>query len=248
MKMRKPIITALLHPINLSMLALAAAAGLCSAWWLFPLGLLLWLLMVIVVARDPSLQIRHTVQSRTPLARRFQSKFDRIERLQVKIFNAINSANSVNRRVLQPVMDDVSALTDQAYKLCQRSTALENYRLVSEKNEDLESEWVRLSKQVEGASDLVAQREYQQSLDALERRLGKHRQAVAFLDRIDAQMEGLASSLQSVLTEVIRLQAIGEESVRLGRDELLKMLQVEESELRRFEVTPQEISQVSAEG
>jgi hypothetical protein len=229
------------------MLALATAAGLCAAWWLFPLGLLVWALMVVMVARDPSLRMRHTVQSRTPLARRFQEKFDRIERMQVNIFNAITSASATNRRALQPVMDEVSELTNQAFELCQRSTALENYRLVSEKNEDLEAEWVRLNQQVDEASDPVVQREYQQSLDALERRLVKHRQAVAFLDRVDAQMEGLASAMQSVLTEMIRLQAMGEGSVRQGRQALLQTLRNEEQELRRFDEPPQEIDGVQVD-
>ncbi len=40
--MHSPTFDALLHPLNLATLALAAAAGLCAAWWLFPLGLLVW--------------------------------------------------------------------------------------------------------------------------------------------------------------------------------------------------------------
>jgi hypothetical protein len=52
--MRSPLLTALFHPLNLTTLAVAVAAGLCAAWWLFPLGLLVWLIMVVGVARDPA--------------------------------------------------------------------------------------------------------------------------------------------------------------------------------------------------
>ena len=38
------------------MLALTVAAGLCSAWWLAPIGFIFWLGMVFMVARDPGLR------------------------------------------------------------------------------------------------------------------------------------------------------------------------------------------------
>ena len=77
---RSPLLTALFHPVNLSMLALTAAAGLCAAWWLAPIGLLFWAIMVFVIARDPGLQMTFTRQSRQPLAQRFQIRFDRLDR------------------------------------------------------------------------------------------------------------------------------------------------------------------------
>ena len=48
--MRSPFLTALLHPLNLAVLVLSVLAGLVAAWWLFPLGLLFWLVMVTAVA------------------------------------------------------------------------------------------------------------------------------------------------------------------------------------------------------
>lgn len=240
--MRNPVVIAFLHPLNLAMLALAVAAGLCSAWWLFPLGMIFWGLMIYLVARDPSLRMRHSVQSRTPLAGRFQKKFERIERLQVNIFNAVNSANASNRRALRPVLQEATELTEQAYQLCQRTSPLENFRLVSEKNQDVEAEWVRLSQQVAEASDPVVQREYNQSLQALERRLEKHHQTLAYLDRVDAQLEGLASTMQSVLTEVIRLQAMSDENLQQGCEALLITLRHEKEELGRAERAPEEVN------
>ena len=101
--MRSPFLTALFHPLNILMLALSALAGLIAAWWLFPLGLLFWLVMVIAVARDPSLRISHQLHQREPLAQRFQRYFDRIERSQVGVFNSLSSAPARTRRALQPV-------------------------------------------------------------------------------------------------------------------------------------------------
>ena len=86
---RPPLLTSILHPLNLSMLALTVAAGLCSAWWLAPVGFVFWLIMVAIVARDPGLQMTFTRQSREPLAQRFQTRFDRLDRARISIFNSL---------------------------------------------------------------------------------------------------------------------------------------------------------------
>lgn len=41
----------LTHPLNIAMLLLALFAGAFAAWWLLPIGLLFWLVMVWNVAR-----------------------------------------------------------------------------------------------------------------------------------------------------------------------------------------------------
>lgn len=42
------------NPFVLSMLPLSVAAGLCAAWWLLPVGIGLWLMMIIAINNDPS--------------------------------------------------------------------------------------------------------------------------------------------------------------------------------------------------
>jgi len=54
--MQCPYLDALRHPLNLAVLVLAVAAGLFSAWWLFPVGLMVWGIMVVVHANDPALR------------------------------------------------------------------------------------------------------------------------------------------------------------------------------------------------
>ena len=75
---RSPFLTALMNPINLAMLALIAAAGLCAAWWLVPVGIVLWLVMFLVIFRDPAMTLNNTVEAREGLGQRFQARFDRI--------------------------------------------------------------------------------------------------------------------------------------------------------------------------
>jgi hypothetical protein len=124
---RSPFLTALLNPLNLAMLALTVAAGLCSAWWLAPIGFVLWLVMVIVIARDPGVQITFTRQSREPLSQRFQNRFDKLDRARVLIFNAMqNFKNPTLRRLIEPVQSALDELVNHAYQLSLQMTALDN--------------------------------------------------------------------------------------------------------------------------
>lgn len=54
--MRTSLPKALTDRMNLATLGIAIAAGLLAAWWLLPIGLVVWLIMVIVT---PSAAAEH---------------------------------------------------------------------------------------------------------------------------------------------------------------------------------------------
>ncbi|MGD8623513.1 MAG: hypothetical protein PVJ34_03180 [Anaerolineae bacterium] len=239
--MRSPLITGLFHPLNLAMLGLAAFAGLVAAWWLFPLGLLLWLGMVVAVSRDPSLRFSHEMHSREPMAQRFQRYFDRIERAQVSIFNSLASAPGRTRKVLQPVQEELEALTAQTYRLCRRMTALENYRLVSESTTNLQADLQQITAAIDNATDARVKEEYENSRRALVERIAKLRLVASDLDQVEAQLLGLANELDGVVTEVIRLQAAGPDDAERGVPALVEKLREQSAQLARSEETAIEV-------
>jgi flagellar biosynthesis chaperone FliJ len=231
--MRSPLVTGLFHPLNVAMLVLAAFAGLVAAWWLFPLGLLLWLVMVFAVSRNPSLRISHEMHSREPIAQRFQRYFDRIERAQVSVFNSLASAPSRTRKALQPVQDELQALTEQAYHLCRRMTALENYRLISESTSNLQADLQQIDIAIDKAGDPQVKQQYEDSRRALSERIAKLRVVASDLDRVEAQLLGLANQMDGVVTEVIRLQAAGPADAERGVPALVNRLCERSEELER---------------
>jgi len=233
--MRSPLLTAIFHPLNVLMLGLAAFAGLVSAWWLFPVGLLLWGVMVFNVTRDQALQLNYTLQQRSPLAPRFQRYFDRIERAQVGIFNSLASASPTLRRIMQPVRDAVDTLTQKVYALCVRMTALENYRGVSQSHTDFSSDLQHIEAAIEWTEDVRVRRDYAESRQALQERLAKLQAAATQLDRVEAQLMALANSMDGVVTEVVRLQAAGPESAAAFVPELTTRLRQETAQLTVFE-------------
>jgi chromosome segregation ATPase len=232
---RSPWLTALINPLNLAMLALSVAAGLCSAWWLLPLGLILWVVMLLVVARDPSLVISSTMESREPLAARFQAPFDRIERSQVSLFNSLASADPRIRNSFHQVQAETDALVNQTYLLCQRMSALENYRLVTQAGGNLDDEIKRLQGQVAGATDAMVKREYEQSLAALQDRVTKLHTTETQLDRVEAELSSLASQMDEALTEVVRIQSLGPDVAASHAAALAQTLHKQTDELVAFQ-------------
>jgi flagellar biosynthesis chaperone FliJ len=233
--MRSPFVTGLLHPLNLLMLGLAVFAGLVAAWWLFPLGLLLWLIMVVVVSRVPSLRISHEMHSREPIAQRFQRYFDRIERTQVSVFNSLSSAPGRTRKALQPVQEELEALTDQAYRLCRRMTALENYRLVFESTSDLQTDLQQIDEAIAKAGDPLVKQQYEDSRRTLLERMAKLKLVASDLARVEAQLLSLANEMDGVVTEVIRLQAAGPAEAERGVPALVAELRAQSAQLERSE-------------
>jgi chromosome segregation ATPase len=226
---------ALIHPLNIVTLGVAVFAGLFCAWWLFFVGGLVWLIMVIAVTRDPSLRISHEMQRRAPLAQRFQRYFDRIERAQVSVFNSLASAPAQIRRVLRPIQTEIGTLTNQVHSLCERMTVLENYRLVSSSRADMQSDLQQIESKISGSEDVLVKREYEESRQSLNDRLSKLDIVSTQLDRVEAQLLSLTNEMDSVVTEVVRLQAIGPQDASRHVPDLVRRLRQQSTQLRAFE-------------
>ena len=235
MRTRSPLLTGLIHPLNLLTLGLAVFAGLVATWWLFPVGVLCWVIMVIAVSRDPSLRISHEMQRRAPLAQRFQRYFDRIERAQVGVFNSLSTAPAPVRRTLQPVQAEIDMLTNLVYALCKRLTVLENYRLVSQSRSDLETDLQQIEAKINGTEDSLTKREYEESRRSLQERLSKLQTVSTQLDRVEAQLMSLSNEMDGIVTEVIRLQAMGHKESARFVSALAQKLREQAAQLKAFE-------------
>ena len=239
--MRSPIVTALFHPLNIAMAGMTVFAGLISAWWLFPLGLLLWLVMVVAVSRDRALRFNHQMQKREPLAQRFQRYFDRLERAQVSIFNTLSAAPTRTQRALRPIQKEVDTLTAEAYALCRRMTSLENYRKVSQSQSDLNADLSHINELLEQTEDPQVRRDYEESREALSERLAKLERVSVQLERVEAQLMSLANEMDGVVTEVVRLQAAGPDKAAAQVPAIADRLREETAQLRAFEEQAAEV-------
>lgn len=233
---RPPLLSSLLHPLNLSMLALTIAAGLCSAWWLAPVGLLFWLVMVITVIRDPGLQMTFSRQSRETLAQRFQSRFDRLDRARISIFNSLQGVSPAFRRHIQPVQDALDELTEHAYQLSLNMTALDNNFSVQQlAASSFDEDIVTMQKNIAAAANENEKKEFEEALKSLQTRKIQMKNVSTLLARFEAQLTGTNNAVDGVVTGIVSLKGRDVKQVTLKVPPLLEALQTEQAELKQFD-------------
>jgi hypothetical protein len=236
MNNRSPLLTSLLNPLNLAMLALTVAAGLCSAWWLAPIGFVLWLVMVVAIARDPGVQITFTRQSREPLAQRFQNRFDKLDRARVSIFNTLQRANNPSlRRATEPIQSALDDLVEHAYRLSLQMTALDNNFSVQQLSNAFDDDILSMEKNLKEADSVAHQKEFQQTLESLKTRKVQLKGVGALLSRFEAQLTGTNNAIDSVVTGIVSLQGRSGKNVEEKIPALLKIIETERDELMQFE-------------
>lgn len=236
MNQQSPLAQALVNPANLTMLALTTAAALCSAWWLAPIGFLLWLFMVWMIARDPGLQIVFTRQNRQPLAQRYQTRFDRLDRARISIFNTLAQANSpALQKLVLPVQESLDEMVEHAYQLSLRMSSLDNHYSVQRLSSDFNSEIEQLQKKSGQTEDVATQREYDQTIQTMQTRQGQLKAIATILDRFEAQLTGTMNAVDSVVTGVVSLKGRDPRQLVNHIPPLLKIIQAKQDELDLFD-------------
>lgn len=229
--------SALTNPINVFMLVLSVVAGLLSAWWLFPIGLLLWAVMVLMVARDPGTKIREGFSDRPAVAQRFRKTTDRISRSQIRLYNTIQQTSSQHQRAFQPLMAGVNILTDNAFNLAERMTIIENHRITSENKSEINERINAAKMELVLKEDDEALRQEQESIiRSLQSRLDKITGLEKNLDRAEAQLKSMLSELENALTEVVRLQGVNPSELGVKIKAILAELDRESREAVEFKI------------
>lgn len=217
------------------MLALTAAAGLCSAWWLAPVGFVFWMIMVAIVARDPGLQINFTRQSREPLAQRFQTRFDRLDRARASIFNSLQGVSPAFRRNIQPVQDTLEELVEHAYQLCLNLTAMDNNFHIQQISNNFDDDIETMQKNIASAASDNDKKEFEETLKSLQARKAQLKSVSTLLSRFEAQLTGTNNTVDSVVTNIASLKGRDAKYAEGKAPPLLQIMRTEQEELRQFD-------------
>lgn len=225
MTAQSPWMSSLLKPLHIAMFGVAILAGLISAWWLMPIGVVLWVVMVANLATSPAMRLNQEMAGRKAVSNRFQRQFDQIERVEVRLFNLLGESDKRTRLVLKPVQDGVDSLVDQAHSLLLRIAAMENYRLVSQGEiSELRLEKERMDTVLKYEEDEAKRKRYQESLKSIEERLARLDAASSELDRVEFQLKELQNTLDIVYGEVVRIQALDPDTMKAEIPALLERL------------------------
>ena len=240
--MRSPLLIAILNPLNIAMLVISALAGLLAAWWLFPVGILVWLVMVMLVAFNPSLRMYKQMEKRAPLTQRFQPYYNRLENSQVRIYRVITGVKPKVRQKLNPLWHSLDELVDQAYFFCEQLTVLENHRLVSQRGVNINDNIADLDYRIEHEEDENVRKEFEDSRAALQNRYANMLALGKQLDRAEAHLTTLTSELAQTLTETIRIQSLPPDQLQAEVERLRQNLETEKQRLQDFEMSVPESS------
>jgi hypothetical protein len=123
----------------------------------------------------------------------------------------------------------------QVHALCQRMTTLENYRLVRESRSDLQTELQQIDDAIAQAGDSVVKKEYEGSRRVLLEQTAKLKLISTDLDRVEAQLLGLANQMDGLVIEVVRLQAVEPEEASQRAATLVEELRLQSDELKQSE-------------
>lgn len=242
--MRSPLTTALLNPLNIITLVFSGLAGLLAAWWLFPIGLIVWGVMVMTIANDKAIRINYNMEARLgTLPMRFQEPYSKAVKAQMRIFNSLLSASGGNRRALVPVQDEIEKLVDEIYTVCQKMTVPENFAQVAKsKNADLEGERALLVLSLDNSLDAAIRKQKEDAIKALEGRIQKTKEISTVLERIQAELGSTTTFMDALLADITRLQVMGTDQITQEVPALIEKIR---GEVRELQETEKEIAKLT---
>jgi chromosome segregation ATPase len=194
------------RPLALLVLVVAVAAGLTIALWLLPLGLLAYLAVVFLSARDPALLALSQRPARPRLSSQtFRAQLDAIERTQQEIGRSAAQATGALGRLLLPIDDQARELVTEAYTLCDKGQIIEGY-LATSNQRALQDQINALDQRMAATQDQYTRQQMQETRQALLERQGNARDLETYIGRILAQLQNISANLDNVLAETVRLR------------------------------------------
>jgi hypothetical protein len=159
-----------------------------------------------------------------------------VEKVQTSLFLTFKSAPDKTRRLLKSVQDSVNDLVEQTYHVCQRFANVDNYITVQRAaNKDIEGEIAIFELKLAGTTDEHLQNEYEEALGTLREQADHLKRMTKLLERFEAQLTTLTSTLERVQANAIRLQTMDEDTIRAEIPGLLKWIEGQSQELKGFE-------------
>jgi len=191
--------------------------------------------MVIAIARDPGIQLTFTRQSRQPLAQRYQTRFDKLDRARISIFNSLQGVSPSFRRAVEPVQFALDDLVEHAYQLSLQMTALDNNFAVQQISSTSEDDIAKMEKNIKETDSATDRREFEQTLESLKARKAQLKNINTLLSRFEAQLTGTNNAVDGVVTGVVSLKGRSINNVEEKIPALVKSIETEQEELKQFD-------------
>jgi septal ring factor EnvC (AmiA/AmiB activator) len=194
------------RPLAILVLLCAILGGLLIYWWLLPLGLIAYGLMVLLAGRDPATV---AASQRAPRPRltspTFRAQLAAVERAQQEIQRSVGQAEGPVGRLLTRITDQTRDLVEQAYALCDKGQVIEGY-LARVDAKELQQRIAAADRQLAATADPYTRQQLQETRAALAEKQRNAAELTTYSGRIQAQLQNIHASLENVLAETVRLR------------------------------------------
>lgn len=204
--MSNPFAYAARRPLAILVLLLAIAGGLLIYWWLLPLGLAAYGLMVFLAGRDPALAAASQRAPRPHLSSpTFRAQLAALERTQREIERSVAQAEGPVARLLGRIGGQTQELIEQAYELCEKGQVIESY-LARVNLQELQGRIAATDRQIAATADAYTLQQLQETRAALAEKQRNAADLTTYNGRVLAQLQNIHASLENVLAETVRLR------------------------------------------
>jgi chromosome segregation ATPase len=233
--MSNPYAFAARQPLAIIVLLLAVLGGLLIYWWLLPLGLLIYGLMVFLGGQDPTVA---AASQRTPRPRlssaTFRTQIDAIERTQQEIQRSVSQADGPVGRLMVRISEQGHELVDQAYQLSDKGQIIEGY-LARVNLADLQQRINTTDRKITATVDPYTIQQLQETRAALTEKQRNAADLTTYIERIQAQLQNIHANLENVLAETVRLRTADAVSADSATNQVAQRLSDLKSDMDSFQ-------------
>lgn len=194
------------QPLALVVLLVAIATGLTVALWLLPAGIVVYLVMVVLAARDSGLikAAQRTTSTRIT-SKTFRQIVGEIDRSQREIEKSVAQAGGPLEKLLQSISLTSEQLVEQAHMLAGKGQIIESY-LAQVNYHQLQDQINQLDDQIGRTTDSYTIQQLQDTRQAIIDRQRNAHDLETYIGRILAQLQNIDANLDNVLAETVRLR------------------------------------------
>ena len=237
-------ITALREPVVILTIVTAIGAGIFSAWWLLPVGLLFAGIMVLRIISSPTAKVNARMSARASLSSEFEEKFNRIESIEIKMYNSASGASGKVQAMLRPVLEDTTELVDEVHAFLSQMATLQNFFLSNNNNNgqdekfELNQQKLALSLQAQTTDDPVRKQQLLEEIEDLDDQIDRIKDVSGALDHVDGGLAKIENALNNILAETIFLQGQSGSAAKKKVEQLQQMLAEEKADLAKLRANP----------
>ena len=243
-KFRILLLNAMTRPLSAAVVAITVIVGLLVNPWFFLVGGAFYAFLVWSTLQDAqeSTQVLNEVLypervrkfDLNKLQGSYRQAFQRALDTRKKIETAVADTDDPGiRRALTDSTDNLGELTGTIYDLALKAqsvqSALQSY---SVNTAGVESDILRLENLVKNTTDDFARGQYQASLDGKRQQLQNYRDTTDAINRWHAQLDNALSTLDTILSQVLRIRSSEVLSLSSATDEVSANLREQVEQLK----------------